>query len=341
MTSQTVTVLGAGAWGIVLAAHLSRKGHSVVAWDYAPPVIDALRETRSHPKLPAFGLPPEVRLTADLEEAMKSRAPDCVVVAVPSHGMRALVERCRPLEARIPDVAPPWVLCSKGIEEETLLPMTGVVQSVRGDAWRSRLAALSGPSFAAEVAAAKPTTVCVASHDPGLARYVQSLFMTDSLRIYTQDDVLGVELGGALKNVIAIAAGACDGMDLGDNARAALITRGLAEIVRLGVAMGARPETFAGLAGLGDLILTCNGALSRNHQFGVLLARGRTCAEALAEIGMVVEGVRTARSARALAERHGVEMPITREVSAVINEGKSPAKAVRDLMRREARPERD
>ncbi|NQU43317.1 NAD(P)-dependent glycerol-3-phosphate dehydrogenase, partial [bacterium] len=233
----------------------------------------------------------------------------------------------------------PWVLCSKGIEEETLLPMADVIESVWGPGSRDRLAVLSGPSFAAEVARGKPTTVCVASTNKTLGEYVQNLFMSNLFRVYTQDDMLGVELGGSMKNVMAIAAGVCDGLGLGDNARAALITRGLAEMTRLGTAMGARHETFSGLTGMGDLILTCCGPQSRNHTFGVLLARGKSPQEALDEIGMVVEGARTARSAKALAEKHGIEMPIVNEVYAVIYQNKKPEDAVRHLMEREAKPE--
>ncbi len=338
---QRVTVLSAGAWGIVLASHLARKGHRVTAYDL-PGVVEKLRSTGGHPKLPGFSLPAELVLTGDLSEALVGARPDCVVVTTPGQAMRAVVEQCMALETGPDhDNSAPWVICSKSIEDKTLLTMTELVESMRGAAWRERLAALSGPSFAAEVALGKPTTVCAASANAELSRYAQSLFMTESFRVYTQDDVLGVELGGALKNVIAIAAGVCDGMDLGENARAALITRGLAEMVRLGVARGARPETFAGLTGMGDLILTCGGKLSRNHQFGELLARGLTCEEALEKIAMVVEGMGTARSVQALAERYKVEMPIAREIHAVIYEGKTAAETVGDLMRREARPERD
>ena len=375
---QKVTVLGAGVWGIVLASHLARKGHVVRAWDVAPEVVGRLRETRSHPKLPGFRIADTVQLTTNLAEAVDfskncssepigehqaeactlngeegapkaavpippaaNGGPDCVVVAAASHGVRALAEWCRPPADQTPSQTPPWVVCSKGIEEDSLLPMAGVIESVWGTAYRERIAVLSGPSFTAEVARQLPTTVCAASTNPRLSEYIQTLFMTNRFRVYTQDDVLGVELGGSLKNVIAIAAGVCDGMELGDNARAALITRGLAEMIRLGTALGARPQTFAGLAGMGDLILTCCGSLSRNHTFGELLAQGKSVQEALAEIGMVVEGMRTARSARALALKHGVTMPIVEEVYAVLYEGKSPQAALQDLMGRGARPERD
>lgn len=334
---QNVAVLSAGAWGIVLAAHLARSGHRVVAYDL-PAVVEALAASRTHPKLPGFAAPESLRLTSDLSEALRSPAPDCLVVATPGHALRAVAKQCDAIETAAGAQAP-WIVCTKSIEEDSLLTMGQVVEQVRGPS--GRYGVLSGPSFAAEVALGKPTTVCVASRDAGLGAYAQALFMTETFRVYTQDDVLGVEIGGATKNVIAIAAGVCDAMALGDNARAALITRGLAEIERLGVAMGARSATFAGLTGMGDLILTCGGTLSRNHRFGELLAQGRSCAEALDEIGMVVEGMSTARSVYALARRLGVEMPITRQVHAVIYEGKSPQAAVRDLMRRDARPERD
>ena len=337
---QHVAVLGSGAWGIVLASILARKGHHVTAWDPAPQVVVSLQSTLGHPKLPGFKVPDKVTITNELAEALSSPVPDCVVAVAPSHGLRSLAEKCHELAPQTGD-APRWVICSKGIEEETLLTMTQVVESVRGAEWHQKLAALSGPTLAAEVALGKPTTICATSDNPALSEYVQALFITDRFRVYTQDDMMGVELGGALKNVIAIASGACDALELGNNARAALITRGLAEMVRLGIAMGARAQTFAGLTGMGDLIVTCSSNLSRNHQFGGLLARGYSAEKALNEIGMVVEGMRTARSANALAAKCGVEMPIARQVHAVIYEGKPAAEALADLMQREARPERD
>ncbi len=336
---QRVCVLSAGAWGVVLASHLARKGHAVMAFDL-PQTVTALQQTQSHPKLPGFRLPESLRLTSDLKEALIAHDPQCIVVTTPSHVLRQVTAQCRALEEAAGYTGtPPWVVCSKAIEESSLMTMTDVIESVRGAEWRNRLAVLSGPSFAAEVALEKPTSVIAAAGNETVGAYVQALFMTERFRVYSHDDMLGAELGGSLKNVIAIAAGVCDGMHLGDNARAALITRGLAEILRLGVAMGARAETFAGLSGMGDLILTCGGTLSRNHQFGEFLARGLTCDEALDKIGMVVEGMRTARSICALADRYGVELPISREVYSVIYEGKSPSMAVRDLMRRDAKPE--
>lgn len=337
--AQRVTVLSTGAWGVVLSRHLALGGHEVCAYDL-PEVIETLSETRSHPKLDDFELPAEIKLTSDLEEAVRGHQPDCLVVTTPGQIMRKVAEKVHAILGEDVDAGPPWVLCNKSLEEETLLTMAGVVESIRGAAMRRRTAVLSGPSFAAEVAKFRPTTVAAASESPELGVYVQSLFMSEYFRVYTQSDVLGVELGGSLKNVMAIAAGACDGLGLGENARAALITRGLAEITRLGVAMGARAETFAGLAGMGDLVLTCSGAQSRNHQFGELMAKGYSVDDALEEVGMVVEGMRTVNSAMGLSERHSVEMPIASEIRKVISEGKSPRQAVSDLMGREAKPER-
>lgn len=337
-TPKKITVLGAGAWGAVLAGLLARKGHNVLAWDFIPVVVEALDKNRSHPKLPNFVLPDSVRLTSNLREAFDFGA-EAVVVVVPSHGLRGLAKEWQTME--VGKLGAPWIICTKGIEEESLLPMTGVVEDVWGSGSAQRIAALSGPTFAAEVARELPTTVCVASSNPELSAYFQNLFITSAFRVYTQDDVIGVEIGAALKNVIAIAAGVCDGLQLGDNARAALITRGLAEITRLGVSMGARPETFSGLTGMGDLVLTCCGNLSRNHSFGILLSHGSTATEAQKKIGMVVEGVRTALSAYHLAKSRGVQMPIVNEIYAVLNDGKSPKDAVRNLMDRAARPERD
>lgn len=334
-----IAVLGAGTWGIVLASLLARKGLRAAAWDIAEPLIEQLRTRREHPKLPGFRVPDALDLCTDLGQALgEPESPEAVVVVAPSHAVRALCQSCRAFPGALEAL---WVVCSKGIEEQTLLPMTDVVGDVLGAERGQRAVVLSGPSHAEEVAQAMPTTVCAAARLPEHARRVQALFNTDAFRVYTHDDVLGAELGGALKNVIAIAAGVLDGMELGDNARAALVTRGLAEIVRLGTAMGARSETFSGLTGLGDLVVTCASRHSRNHRFGELLARGRSRHEALEEIGMVVEGIRTVRSAVALAERHGVDMPITQEVYAAIYEDKSPAQALRDLMHREPRPEID
>lgn len=334
---QHVAVLSTGAWGTPLAVLLAKKGHHVSAWDM-PEVVEYVQRTHTHPRLPGLVIPEAIRFTRDLAQALGDPTPDAVVVTTPSQLVRSLMERCRQCGV---DGIPRWVFCTKGIEEETLLPIVGVAESVLGTEYRSRFAVLSGPSLAPEVAAQRPTTVAVAAYEAELSQYFQALFMTDRFRVYTQDDVIGVELGGSLKNVIAIAAGICDGLDLGENARAALITRGLAEMIRLGVAMGAQAQTFAGLAGMGDLIVTCASRVSRNHRFGELLAKGRTREEALQEIGMAVEGVPTARSAYQLARRHNIIMPIVSEVHAIIYEGKKPLEAVDQLMQRGARPERD
>lgn len=340
---QRVLVFGAGAWGVVLAGMLSRHGHQVRCWDPSQRAVETLRREGRHPKLEGFRLPETLFLSADLDEALNfgggARAEFLVAVA-PSQAMRGLAEECRRRDLGGTD-GPPWVLCAKGIEEDTLLTMDGVLREVLGEDCAGRLAVLSGPSFADEVARGKPTTVTVASRNGELAARVQALFMHERFRVYTESDVLGVELGGAVKNVVAIAAGACEGLGLGENARAALITRGLAEILRLAQAMGAQPRTLSGLSGLGDLILTCAGGLSRNRRFGELLARGRDTRQAQEEIGMVVEGLRTARAVRTLAHRHEVEMPIVEEIYRVIYENKAVEEAVADLMGRAARPEKD
>ena len=258
-----------------------------------------------------------------------------VVSVSPSHVVRPVMSQAAPhlhSEALV-------VSASKGIEEESLETMDGVLAEVLGDGSRERTAFLSGPSFALEVALEYPTAVTMASHRAEAARAAQDLFQTDYFRVYTNPDVPGVELGGALKNVIAIAAGVVDGLGFGHNTRAALITRGLAEITRLGVALGADPITFSGLAGMGDLILTCTGALSRNHTVGVELGRGRPIADILSGMTMVAEGVRTARAARALATRAGIEMPIVEEVYALLYAHRAPREAVENLMLREPKPE--
>jgi glycerol-3-phosphate dehydrogenase (NAD(P)+) len=282
--------------------------------------------------LEGFKIDPSIALTSDLGEAMDGA--QAVVVVVPSTAVRATCEAIVNLKpARPPDF---WVLCSKGIEQGTLMPLHEVTIDVLGEAWRDRIGVLSGPSHAEEVARELPTTVTAAATRPEVAEAIQRLFHRPRFRVYTHDDVLGVELGAGLKNVIAIAAGVADGLGFGDNTRAALITRGLAEIVRLGVAMGARQETFMGLAGVGDLVVTATSRHSRNHCFGENLARGMTCKEALDEVGMVVEGYATAKSAHDLAKKHGVEMPIAEAVYSMIYDGLPVGEAMDRLLSREA-----
>jgi glycerol-3-phosphate dehydrogenase (NAD(P)+) len=329
-----VAVIGAGSWGTALGNLLAKKGLETVLWSYEAEVADGIsRDHRNPIYLTDIALDRGLRATTDLAAAVKGAG---VVISVsPSHVVRRVMQAA----AEHLDAGVLVVSASKGIETDTLETMDEVLAEVMpGTA--ARTAYLSGPSFALEVARERPTAVTVAARDPSTAREAQELFQTDYFRVYTNSDVRGVELGGALKNVIAIAAGVVDGLDLGYNTRAALITRGLAEMTRLGVALGADPLTFSGLAGMGDLILTCTGALSRNHTVGVELGRGRSIEEILSEMTMVAEGVKTARAARDLARRAGVEMPIVEEMHAILYEGRGAREAVETLMLRAPKAER-
>ena len=329
-----VAVLGSGSWGSALAKVLSDKGHEVGLWGRRPELAAAIRETRENATfLPGHRFADTLRPTAALGEALE-RA-QMVVVAVPTHGLREVLRDAAPL---IP-LGVPMVSATKGIEQNTLQFVNEITASEV--AWSEKtFVALSGPSFAKEGAAGQPTVVVAASRDLALAEEVQRAFWTDDrFRVYLSDDVVGVELGGALKNVVAIAAGASDGLGFGHNARAALITRGLAEMARLAVKMGGDALTLAGLAGMGDLVLTCTGELSRNRYVGYELGKGRTLSEVLGEMRQVAEGVRTARSARELAQREGVAMPITEMVFQVLYHDKPLREAVHELMVREARME--
>jgi glycerol-3-phosphate dehydrogenase (NAD(P)+) len=329
-----VAVIGAGSWGTALGNLLAKKGLETVLWSYEAEVAEGVsRDHRNPIYLTDIALDPGLRATTDLAAAVKGAG---VVISVsPSHVVRRVMQAAAEhLAAGVLVVS-----ASKGIETDTLETMDEVLAEVMpGTA--ARTAYLSGPSFALEVARERPTAVTVAARDPSTAREAQELFQTDYFRVYTNSDVRGVELGGALKNVIAIAAGVVDGLDLGYNTRAALITRGLAEMTRLGVALGADPLTFSGLAGMGDLILTCTGALSRNHTVGVELGRGRSIEEILSEMTMVAEGVKTARAARDLSRRAGVEMPIVEEMHAILYEGRGAREAVETLMLRAPKAER-
>jgi glycerol-3-phosphate dehydrogenase (NAD(P)+) len=333
-----IAVIGAGAWGTGLAIVLGRKGsHQVRLWAHEKEVREAISAHRVNEIfLPGQEIPPGVFVSGDLQEALQDA--DILVSVMPSQHCRGLFEKMTPfLKAGIPIVS-----ATKGIEEQTLLRMSEVIAQVAGanSSFQPRIGALSGPSFAKEVARGDPTAITVASKDAGLVETVQREFSDSRFRVYTNDDVIGVELGGALKNVIAIAAGVCDGLDLGHNSVAALITRGLAEITRLVVACGGRPETMAGLAGLGDLVLTCTGGLSRNRSVGVELGRGRKLPEVIAGMhGMVAEGVFTTHAAVGLARARSVEMPITEQMYAVLHEGKSPREAIHELMTRSAKSE--
>jgi glycerol-3-phosphate dehydrogenase (NAD(P)+) len=316
-----IAIVGSGSWGTALALSLARRGdHSIALWSHSAPVGTYL---------PGFSIPAEVRPVTDLAAAVAGA--EIVISAVPSQHLRAICQAMSPL------LEPGQLIVSatKGIEDGTFLRMTQVIEQVHGGA----AGALSGPSFAQEVAAGAPTAITVAYSDPRVANRLQDELTAPGLRLYTNDDVIGVELGGALKNVIAIAAGIAAGLGLGHNSAAAIITRGIAEITRLAVACGGRRETLAGLSGVGDLVLTCTGPLSRNRSVGVELGRGHKLPAILAQLeGKVAEGVRTTSAALGLAQAHQVEMPITEQMSAILEHGKSPQDAIRELM---ARPGRD
>jgi len=329
-----IAVIGAGGWGTALAKLLSVIGHQVCLWVRQPALREQIkreRENRSY--LPGAQLPETLACTTSLSEAACEA--QLLVLAVPSHAMRATVTPLKPFLAGLPLL----VSVSKGVEEESLWTMSAVLLSVLGEAYKSHLAVLSGPSFAAEVVRGLPTAVTVASSDATTASAVQSVFSSSRFRVYTALDVIGVEIGGAVKNVIAIAAGVSDGLGYGYSARAALITRGLAEITRLAVRLGADPRTLSGLSGVGDLVLTCTSDLSRNRSLGVQLGRGEDITTILAGMKMVAEGVRTCRSVFALARGLEVEMPIVEQVYALLYEKKPPPQVVADLLAREVKPE--
>ena len=332
---QRIAVIGAGAWGTALAKHLAEKGLLITLWAYEREVLDSIAAKRENQLfLPGVTLPRSLKVTNVLAEAVE----ECggLLFVVPSHVARPVLQEIGPLLS-----GPlPIVSATKGVEEDTFKLMTQVIVDVLPPALHDGLMVLSGPSFAIEVSQGQPTALCLAGTNAALVESFQTAFMTPSLRIYADSDIIGVQLGGALKNVMALAAGVVDGLGLGHNTRAAMITRGLAEMVRLGIAMGADPRTFYGLSGVGDLVLTCTGALSRNHHVGVRLGQGEKLDTILAGMQAVAEGVRTSRAASGLAMRHGVEMPIVREVNAVLFEGKSCRKAVSDLMERVAKPEK-
>jgi glycerol-3-phosphate dehydrogenase (NAD(P)+) len=327
-----IAVLGAGAWGTALALSLARQQrHTMTLWAHTSAHADAMIDTHENQKfLPGFTLPAELAITASLQDAVA--AADVLLAVTPSGYMGQTIATIAPIlrEEHV------FVSAAKGIEDATFRRMSEVVAA----ASPVRFATLGGPSFAREVALALPTAITLATKDSAVARALQQDFSSESLRVYTNDDVVGVELGGALKNVIALAAGVVDGLGMGHNASAALITRGMAEITRLAVACGGRQETMAGLAGYGDLVLTCTGSLSRNRTVGVELGRGRSLPEILASLnGKVAEGVRCTGAALGLARQHGIEMPITREMHAILYEDRSPVHAIRALMTRPGRDE--
>lgn len=324
-------VLGAGSWGTALSVLLSDNGHQVTVWSIDENEVKMLNEKREHePKLPGVKLPDDMAITGDLESAVKEK--DFLVLAVPSPFTRSTAQKMSPFVAEgqiIVDVA-------KGIEESTLLTLS---RQIEQEIPQADVAVLSGPSHAEEVGRRLPTTCVVGAKTKKTAEYLQSMFNSNVFRVYTSPDILGIELGGSLKNVIALAAGIADGLGYGDNTKAALITRGIAEIARLGVKMGGKIETFTGLTGIGDLIVTCASVHSRNRKAGYLIGKGMSMREAMDEVKMVVEGVYSAQAAARLAGKYDVSMPIVEEVNKVLFGGKSPADAVNDLMMRESRSE--
>lgn len=324
-------VLGAGSWGTALSVLLSDNGHQVTMWSIDENEVKMLNEKREHEtKLPGVKLPDQLQITGDLEDTVQGK--DFLVLAVPSPFTRSTAAKMSPYVTEgqiIVDVA-------KGIEESTLMTLS---QQIRQEIPQADVAVLSGPSHAEEVGRRLPTTCVIGAATRKTAEYLQSMFISKVFRVYTSPDILGIELGGSLKNVIALAAGIADGLGYGDNTKAALITRGIAEIARLGVKMGGKIESFTGLTGIGDLIVTCASVHSRNRKAGYLIGQGRSVQEAMDEVKMVVEGVYSAKAAAKLAEKYQVSMPIVEEVNKVLFEGKAPAEAVDDLMMRESRSE--
>ncbi|MBU0604758.1 MAG: NAD(P)-dependent glycerol-3-phosphate dehydrogenase [Candidatus Omnitrophica bacterium] len=328
---KNICVIGDGGWGTTLTVLLAKKGFNVTVWGAFPEYLEILKSSHENAKfLPGVRIPDSVKFTASLQEALKGN--DIVVLAVPSQYMRGVLTmlKMEDLSDKI------FVSVTKGIENDTLKRMSEVVSEVLGE---RKLVALSGPTIALEVANGSPSTAVAASRDLDLAVMVQDIFITDRFRIYASYDLIGVEVGGSLKNIIAIAAGALDAMGFGTNAKAALLTRGLVEMVRLGVAMGGRAETFYGLSGLGDLMTTCISQYSRNRWLGEEIGKGKPLKDILKETDMVVEGVVTAKSAFDLAKRYEVDMPITCEIYKVLYENKDPKKAVHDLMTRPSKIE--
>ncbi len=325
------TVIGTGSWGTALARVLGDKGHQVRMWSYEPAVAEQINEGRQNlDYLPGVVLPDSVEVFVEHADALEGA--DLVIAVVPSHAFRTVMQAAAP---HVPGGA--LILsATKGLEVETLSRPSEILSVLLPE---HTPVVLSGPTFAREVGEGDPTAIVAASHDQKMAQEVQAFFNTDRFRVYTNEDMLGVELAAALKNVIALASGIAAGLGYRSNSRAALITRGLAEMIRLGVAMGARATTFAGLAGLGDLVLTCTSELSRNRTVGMRLGQGESLDQILASMRMVAEGVKTTRAARELAQRHRIEMPIVDEVHHILFEGKSPRRATADLMLRSPKPE--
>jgi glycerol-3-phosphate dehydrogenase (NAD(P)+) len=328
---SNISILGAGAWGTALALSLARRGgHKLCLWSHSSALAEQLSDAGENlPYLPGFILPVDVHVTSDLPGAIFEA--DILLCVTPSQHLRGVISHIAPMLTRNQII----LSASKGLEETSFLRMSQVIASIT----ENPCGVLSGPSFAQEVAASIPTALVAASHSVQIAQTIQRDFSSPSLRVYTNDDVTGVELGGSLKNVIALAAGVASGLNLGHNSSAALVTRGIAEITRLAVACGGRRQTLAGLSGIGDLVLTCTGALSRNRTVGIELGRGRQLPDIIAGLnGKVAEGIQSTAAALGLAARYGVEMPITEQMDAILHHNKSPKEAIRELM---ARPGRD
>lgn len=334
MPKERIAVIGAGGWGTTLADYLAQEGHPVSLWVYEPEVREAIERQRENAVfLPGFHLSERIRPTNDLAGSVDGVK--VIISATPSHTVRGLWEELSP-HVRENSIV---ISASKGIETDSLQTMSQVIDETVPEEKRISLCVLSGPTFAKEVSAGLPAAAVVASKDPLVARWAQTLFAGPTFRIYTGADVLGVELGGALKNVMAITAGISDGLGLGLSTRAAMLVRGMAEITRLGVAVGADAQTFSGLAGVGDLVLTCTGDLSRNRTVGLRLGKGENLEDILAGMKMVAEGIETAKAAKRLGEREGVELPIIEQTYRVLFEGQNPRLALQELMNRELRKE--
>lgn len=332
--SESIGVIGGGAWGTALALLLADKGFEVSLWLYEQDLAKETSRTRENRVyLPGFPLPANILVTSSLEDAVRGRS--FILSVVPSHTVRTVSAQFAP------HLAPDAVIinASKGIEIDTLQPMAEVLKDTLPRRFHGRLCFLSGPSFAKEVAKKLPTAVALASADLAAAQLAQQVLSTPYFRVYTNQDVVGVEIGGSVKNVVAIAAGVLEGLGFGHNTMAALITRGLAEMTRLGLALGADPRTFSGLAGMGDLVLTCTGGLSRNRTLGTRLGKGEKFSDIIQGMQTVAEGVKTAKATRELARKQGVDMPVVEEVYRIIYEGKDPRQALKDLMSRDLKNE--
>ena len=327
----SIGVIGAGSWGTALALLLHNNGHEVTIWSALEEEVKLLQTERENPdKLPGVKLPEEMKVTADLKEAVEGKK--VLVLAVPSPFVRSTAHSMKELTAKDQMI----VNVAKGIEEQTLMTLSQVIEE---EIPQADVAVMSGPSHAEEVGRGIPTTIVIGAKSRKTAEYLQSVFMSEVFRVYTSPDVLGIELGAALKNVVALAAGIADGLGYGDNTKAALITRGIAEIGRLGTAMGGKVETFGGLSGIGDLIVTCASMHSRNRRAGILIGKGYSYEEAMKEVKMVVEGVYSAKAAMGLAEKYEVQLPIIEQVNEVLFHGKSADEAVKDLMLRDKKIE--